>query len=176
MGILVLMRLVDDERLANVPLRRELSEVQSRSTTVGSALEAATVEVGKGEADRDSLCSSLAETKARCKATEAQLATVEEEVAMLRAKCESAERKLRTDRAKHAAEVEKLEEEIAEAARSGERNRAEHQISTAEMLEKRLSAAHDTAQEKLRRSLQATEASWKARLSEEQADKFAVEK
>ena len=95
--------------------------------------------------------------------------------------------------AKHRREVERLEDELADVAKDREVRvasraalspaadalqmaRAKNQGAMSEMLEKRLSDAHEAAQNKLRRSLQAAEVNWKAKLKAAMEDQFEVEK
>lgn len=141
-----------------------------------SAVSEATKEMQIAEDTETDLKEKLEESLAMQSELNAKLMAANEDIAGLQAVIDAQDRKTSALTQKHEIEIERLEDEIAETARAHERQRQQNQSSLTEMMEKRLMDAGDSANSKLKKTVQSVEVTWKAKLKNAMDDQFELEK
>jgi len=101
---------------------------------------------------------------------DANLQQVSEELNAISAERDSFRRRLETIKAKHAAEIERMEDEVDTLVKSHEQARVRTQEAANDTVERRIADQGELYKEKTKRALESSETMWKARLKQAQDD------
>eukprot|EP00035_Acanthoeca_spectabilis_P007830 m.144528 g.144528 ORF g.144528 m.144528 type:complete len:607 (-) comp14102_c0_seq1:7677-9497(-) len=175
-GLAVLLQVTAESSGHTQPLEDELANLKAELNTAKIALEELSQSAESSSKGSSKYRTAFQKEAALRAEAEAKAEAQADEVVELRSLQESLERKVKSLKEKHSAEVRQLEDELSEMARKNEENRIRGQSATNEVVEKKVASTIASFNDKMKRAVSNTESLWKAKLKAAQDDGLVLQK